>query len=75
MSNPLPEPDWVLEVRQWLRDRNSAHAAAELAAARDCRTCKHLDWVTHNACALMHPCTDADRYEALPVVRLWRESK
>lgn len=33
MSNvPLPEPDWILEVRQWLQDRDNAHAAAVSAA-------------------------------------------
>lgn len=31
---PLPEPDWILEVRQWLQDRDNAHAAA-VSAAKD----------------------------------------
>lgn len=38
----------------------------------DCRTCMHIDWVTHKACALPHTCTNGNRYQELPPVRLWR---
>ena len=49
-------------------DAMRAHAAAEVAAARDCHTCAH--YVGGKCWADV--CTDADRYEALPVVKLWR---
>ena len=32
MSDTVPEPDWVLEVRQWLQDRDNSRAAAVSAA-------------------------------------------
>lgn len=32
MGDTVPEPDWVLEVRQWLQDRDNSHAAAVSAA-------------------------------------------
>lgn len=32
MSDTVPEPDWILEVRQWLQDRDNDHAAAVSAA-------------------------------------------
>lgn len=49
-------------------DEGAAHAAAEVLAARDCHTCAH--YVGGKCWADV--CTDADRYEAMPVVRLWR---
>lgn len=53
------------------------HAAAELAAARDCRTCVNYRRFSASCWTLdrhhhAEPCTNADRYEALPAVRLWR---
>jgi len=82
MSNPLPEPVIIgmeevnfneFEPRYgFTADQLRAHAAAELAAAKDCHTCKHFA-----VCLSPHhqgkDCTDADRYEALPPVRLWRK--
>ena len=38
MSDTAPEPDWILEVRQWLQDRDNSHAAqsaADNAALRE----------------------------------------
>ena len=51
-------------------DQLRAHAAAELAAARDCRTCRNYSRYTATCWTLerhhhMAPCTNADRYERL----------
>lgn len=49
-----------------------AYSDAENAAARDCRTCKHLNaMAVTGPCVSDVPCTNADRYEPLPPVRLW----
>ncbi len=66
MSNPLPKPG-SLGLIQYAGVDMLQYAAAELAAARDCHTCAHY---VGGKCWVV--CTDADRYEALPVVRLWR---
>lgn len=52
-----------------------AHAAAAVTAARDCRTCVNFDFwpgSCKNAVFEKLRCTNADRYEPLPPVRLWR---
>ena len=40
----------------------------------DCRTCTHhyLNIYENNACEEYAMCTNADRYQPLPPVRLWR---
>lgn len=52
-------------------DQLRAHAAAEVAVARDCHTCKH-----YAVCLSPHHdgkhCANGDHYEPLPPVRLWR---
>lgn len=79
MTNPLPElPDSYYEPEIAKRPLpKRAHAAAEVSAARDCRTCANLTSV--KTCRHRRfgeeQCIDADKYEALPPVRLWRESK
>ena len=47
--------------------------AAITSPEPDCRTCSHYR-VLHASCHYQ-PCTDADRYEPLPPVRLWRTEK
>ena len=74
---PLPKVDYDAGWhRQYTADQMHAHAAAVTAAARDCRTCKHAKisaWVDSTRCTVsFDPCTNADRYEPLPPVRLWR---
>ena len=67
-----PEPPYMDTAKECIvvysSDAVHAHAAAEVAAARDCHTCAH--YVGGKCWADV--CTDADRYEALPVVKLWR---
>ena len=55
----------------WAEEKMHAYAAAEVLAARDCHTCAH--YVGGKCWA--DACTDADRYEALPAVRLWRTTE
>lgn len=83
MTNPLPElPDSYYEPEIAKRPLpKRAHAAAEVSAARDCRTCwhhrvedRHIQTMGHVLC-VDQLCTNGDRYEALTPVRLWRESK
>lgn len=45
-------------------------ALESVASARDCHTCRHYR-VMRAECHYQ-PCVNADRYEALPPVRLWR---
>lgn len=46
-----------------------------LAAARDCRTCTAFD-TSRQRCIFVAPrCTNANLYEALPPVRLWKKAK
>ena len=47
-----------------------ARIAALLAESRDCRTCSHAG--TTNVRPVCGICTNADRYDPLPPVRLWR---
>ena len=66
----------LMEEIEALRQDGSkltAENAALLAESRDCRTCKHLFELPHGAvyCSIFG-CTNADRYDPLPVVRLWR---
>lgn len=55
----------------FIADQMHAYADAEVAAARDCHTCKH-----YAVCLSPHhqgkDCTNADKYEPLPPVQLWR---
>lgn len=80
-----PEPPYMDTAKECIvvysSDAVHAHAAAEVAAARDCRTCwhhrvedRHIQTMGHVLC-VDQLCANADRYEALPPVRLWRESK
>ena len=80
---PLPKPDYVLvsgphfykDVAKttWYWNEASTHARADtvLAAARDCRTCRWHNSDDKYWCDM--DCTDANRYEPLPPVRLWRK--
>lgn len=72
--------DRLYRTEQWpvyffTADQLRAHAAAEVSAARDCRTCANLTSV--KTCRHRRfgeeQCIDADKYEALPPVRLWRK--
>ena len=50
-----------------------ARIATLLAEDRDCRTCRSFyDW-EDGVCkqSNKNPCTNADRYDPLPVVQLW----
>lgn len=52
--------------------RKSAKRSAKVVHPEpDCRTCRNL-YVPHQTCIEDVPCTNADRYEPLPPVRLWR---
>ena len=53
-----------------------ARIAALLAEPRDCRTCTHhyLNIYENNACEEYAICTNADHYDPLPPVKLWRKS-
>ena len=52
----------------------AARVAELLAESRDCRTCGHhyLNAYENPACEEYVMCTNADRYDPLPPVRLWR---
>ena len=55
--------------------RKSAKRSAKVILPKpDCRTCAHhyLNIYENNACEEYAMCTNADRYEPLPPVRLWR---
>ena len=52
-------------------DQMHAYADTVLAAARDCRTCRWHNSDDKYWCDM--DCTDANRYEPLPPVRLWRK--
>ena len=45
---------------------------ALLAESRDCRTCSHYRYSGRVDCCA-DICTNADRYDPLPVVRLWKK--
>ena len=53
-----------------------ARIAALVAESRDCRTCDSYAYTPTSGayCRIVYEpaCTNADRYDALPPVRLWR---
>jgi hypothetical protein len=40
----------------------------------DCRTCAHYRYADRVDCCCADICTNADRYDPLPVVQLWRKT-
>ena len=53
-----------------------ARIAALLAESLDCRTCSHMYWTKTKGvigCESPNYCVNADRYDTLPPVRLYRK--
>ena len=82
---PLPEPAIRLHGKRGKQispeliaffddSQMHAHAAAVTAAARDCRTCHHLQNEMHYrlSCPKTDYCVNGNQHEPLPPVRLWR---
>ena len=75
MSNTIRLPPiYQNHAGEWIDvDDCIAHAAAVSAAARDCRTCRNtITQYGVTRCNSTVVCTDADRYQPMPPVRLWK---
>ena len=78
MSDPLTATNRCTRCGEWWAQAHVCPTAKQAYAYRgplpDCRTCKKASERMNGGfgCLVVGQCTNADRYEPLPVVKLWR---